>query len=80
MVISPKMSGNGIDRPRVLLCGTRGNKKDRVRIGKMLCSNSAMLSPFGKAPENGMSRLFRRFAEGIIDIDDFLVGKLHITV
>lgn len=36
----------------------------------MLAPGLALLSPRGKVLENGMPRFFRRFAEGVLDIED----------
>jgi predicted esterase len=51
----------------LLLHGTGGNENDLIPIGKMISPRAALLSPRGKVLENGMSRFFRRSAEGVFD-------------
>jgi len=61
------------DNPAVtllLLHGTGGDENDLVPLGKQLLPGAALLSPRGKVLENGMPRFFRRFAEGVFDIED----------
>lgn len=41
-----------------------------IRIGRMISPEAGLLSPRGKVLENGMTRFFRRFAEGVFDQDD----------
>src|SRR5947209_5380103 len=54
----------------LLLHGTGGDENDLLDLGRMLAPGLALLSPRGKVLENGMPRYFRRFAEGILDIED----------
>lgn len=54
-------------RTLLLLHGTGGTEHDLVQIGKDLLPGAAILSPKGKVSEHGMSRWFRRFAEGVFD-------------
>ncbi|VFJ14387.1 alpha/beta hydrolase [Candidatus Nitrosocosmicus franklandus] len=54
----------------LLLHGTGGNEDDLIQVGKMISSTASLLSPRGKVLENGMSRFFRRLAEGIFDKED----------
>jgi predicted esterase len=60
------------DSPRTLLLlhGTGGNERDLIPLGRELDPNAALLSPRGKVLENGMSRFFRRLAEGVFDLED----------
>jgi len=58
------------DRTLLLLHGTGGNERDLIALGRELDSNAALLSPRGKVLENGMPRFFRRFAEGVFDLED----------
>jgi predicted esterase len=51
----------------LLLHGTGGNEEDLIPIGKMISPDAALLSPRGKVLENGMSRYFKRSAEGVFD-------------
>jgi len=54
----------------LLLHGTGGNEDDLIPLASELSPGSSMLSPRGKVLENGMPRFFRRFAEGIFDVED----------
>ena len=54
----------------LVLHGTGGNERDLVPFGQALVPGAAILSPRGKVLERGMPRFFRRFAEGVFDLDD----------
>lgn len=54
----------------LLLHGTGGNEQDLIPLGQALLPGAAILSPRGKVLENGMPRFFRRFAEGVFDLED----------
>ncbi|HYW00481.1 MAG TPA: alpha/beta hydrolase [Candidatus Acidoferrum sp.] len=54
----------------LLLHGTGGNEDDLIPLGSELSPGSSMLSPRGNVLENGMPRFFRRFAEGVFDVED----------
>jgi phospholipase/carboxylesterase len=58
------------NRTLLLLHGTGGNERDLVPLGRELDPHAALLSPRGKVLENGMSRFFRRLAEGVFDLED----------
>ena len=59
------------DRPALLLLhGTGGGEHDLLPLGRLLCDGAALLSPRGRVVEHGMPRFFRRFAEGVFDLDD----------
>jgi len=63
----------------LLLHGTGGDENDLLPLGKELLSGAAMLSPRGRVIEQGMPRFFRRFAEGVFDVEDlkFRTHELH---
>jgi len=54
----------------LLLHGTGADENNMIPIGRMISPNAALLSPRGKVLENGMTRFFRRFAEGVFDQED----------
>jgi predicted esterase len=60
----------GLGITLLLLHGTGGNEQDLLPLGRQLLSGAALLSPRGRVLENGMPRFFRRFGEGVFDIDD----------
>jgi len=54
----------------LLLHGTGGDEDSMLSLGRMISRRSSLLSPRGKGVENGMPRFFRRFGEGVFDIED----------
>lgn len=56
--------------PLLLLHGTGGDEHDLVPLGRELSAGSALLAPRGDVLEQGARRFFRRFAEGVFDLDD----------
>ncbi len=56
--------------PALLLHGTGGNENDLLPLGRAVAGGAALLSPRGKALENGMPRFFRRLREGVFDEAD----------
>lgn len=66
----------------LLLHGTGGDEHDLVPLGKQLLPGAALLSPRGRVLENGMPRFFRRFAEGVFDVEDlkFRTHELYAFV
>jgi phospholipase/carboxylesterase len=71
------LPGAAPDVPTMLLLhGTGGDENALLDIGKQLLPGAALLSPRGRVSENGNARFFRRFAEGVLDVDD-LVLQTH---
>lgn len=54
----------------LLLHGTGGDERDLLGLGRELWPGAALLGVRGKVIENGMPRFFRRFSEGVFDVDD----------
>jgi predicted esterase len=54
----------------LLLHGTGGDENDLLSLGHELWPGAALLGVRGKVLENGMPRFFRRFAEGVFDVED----------
>jgi len=54
----------------LMLHGTGGDEHDLLHFGPALDEGAGMLAPRGKVQENGQARFFRRFAEGVFDLDD----------
>lgn len=54
----------------LLLHGTGGDERDLLPLGRELWPGAALVGVRGRVMENGMPRFFRRFAEGVFDIDD----------
>lgn len=54
----------------LLLHGTGGNENALRDLGRMILPEAGQLRPRGNVMENGMARFFRRFGEGLLDIDD----------
>lgn len=60
----------GEDRTLLMLHGTGGNESDLLPLASTLLPGAAILSPRGRIDEGGMPRFFRRFAEGVFDLDN----------
>lgn len=54
----------------LLLHGTGGDEESLLPVAARILPRAAVLSPRGKILENGMPRFFRRFAEGVFDLED----------
>ena len=55
----------------LLLHGTGGDENDLVPLADLIAPGATLISPRGQVIENGAPRFFRRFAEGVLDIDDW---------
>jgi predicted esterase len=56
-------------KPATLLTlhGTGGDERDLVEVGRAIAPGASILSPRGKALENGAARFFARTAPGVFD-------------
>lgn len=60
--------GSDPSKPTLLLLhGTGGNERDLLPLAQMIDPESSVLSVRGNILENGMSRFFKRLAEGVFD-------------
>ena len=66
-------------RTLLVLHGTGADENDLIPLGRMLYPGANLLSPRGQVLENGMPRFFRRFAEGVLDVED-LKARTHDLV
>jgi phospholipase/carboxylesterase len=57
----------------LLLHGTGGTETDLIGLARLVSPQATLLSPRGKVNENGMLRFFRRFEEGVFDLEDVAV-------
>ena len=63
----------------LVLHGTGGNEHDLVPLASELMPDAGVLSPRGKVLEHGMPRFFRRFAEGVFDLEDLRQRTLELA-
>ncbi|TKV28947.1 alpha/beta hydrolase [Arthrobacter sp. NamB2] len=54
----------------LLLHGTGGDEHDLLPLADRLAPGAGYLAPRGPVQEHGMNRWFRRFGEGVFDVDD----------
>jgi len=55
----------------LLLHGTGGDEHDMVPLADVIAPGAGIISPRGQVIENGAPRFFRRFAEGVLDVEDW---------
>jgi predicted esterase len=55
----------------LLLHGTGGNERDMLPLAEEIVPGATLISPRGQVTENGAPRFFRRFAEGVLDVEDW---------
>ncbi len=57
-------------RTVLALHGTGGTERDLVPLAQSLFPGANVLSPRGRISERGANRFFKRFAEGLFDLED----------
>lgn len=65
-----RFSAGDAAKPLLLLHGTGGDENDLLPLGDAVAPGAALLSPRGQVKEGGANRFFRRFAEGVFDVED----------
>jgi phospholipase/carboxylesterase len=55
----------------LLLHGTGGDEHDMVPLADVIAPGAGIISARGQVIENGAPRFFRRFAEGVLDVEDW---------
>jgi phospholipase/carboxylesterase len=55
----------------LLLHGTGGDEHDMVPLADAIAPGAGIISPRGQVMENGAPRFFRRFGEGVLDVEDW---------
>jgi phospholipase/carboxylesterase len=64
--------GTGVSSYSLLLLhGTGGDEHDMVPLAKAILPDAGIISPRGQVIEHGAPRFFRRFAEGVLDVEDW---------
>lgn len=58
------------DTTLLLLHGTGGDEEALSGLGRMVLPGAGQLRPRGNVLENDMPRFFRKFAEGLLDVED----------
>lgn len=61
---------NKSDRTLMLLHGTGGDEHDLIPFANEVAPLFNLLSPRGRILEHGMPRFFKRFSEGVLDIEN----------
>lgn len=56
----------------LLLHGTGGTEHDLLPLVERIAPGAGHLAPRGPVQEHGMNRWFRRFGEGVFDVDDVI--------
>lgn len=57
----------------LLLHGTGGDGDSLLQLGYTLAPGASLLSPSGRVMEGNARRFFRRFAEGVFDLEDLAI-------
>jgi len=64
----------------LLLHGTGGTEHDLIPLAKQLDAQASILTVRGEVQENGMSRFFKRIAEGVFDLEDLKLRTERLYV
>lgn len=75
-VVSP---GTDTSTGVMLLHGTGGDEYDLLDLGTVTAPGTTLISPRGRAPENGMNRWFSRHAAGVLDEEDIRRRALELS-
>ncbi len=67
---TPNSSAAAPEDTFLLLHGTGGDEYDLLSLGAYVAPEALLISPRGRAPENGMNRWFARHAAGVLDEKD----------
>jgi phospholipase/carboxylesterase len=65
--------------PLLLLHGTGGDEHDLVPLAERIAPGRTVLSPRGKVSEQGLTRFFRRFADGTWDLPDYKARTVELA-
>ncbi len=60
-------------RTVLALHGTGGSERDLLPLARDLFPGANVLAPRGRVSEHGANRFFKRFTEGVFDLDDLRV-------
>jgi phospholipase/carboxylesterase len=63
----------------LLLHGTGGSEDDLMDLGRSLLPGAAILSVRGRVQEGGMTRWFRRYAEGVFDTESIRIEAAELA-
>ena len=64
----------------LLLHGTGGSESDLIPLGRFISPGASLLSPRGNVLENGtITRFFRRFEEGVLDVEDLKIRTAELA-
>jgi predicted esterase len=77
--VAPTGVGARADLTVLALHGTGGDENDLVGLAQAVLPGAGVLSPRGLVLENGMSRFFRRVAEGVFDEADLIAQSASLA-
>ncbi len=68
-----------ISETLLLLHGTGGGEESLIPVAGRILPGAGVLSPRGKVLENGKPRFFRRFSEGVFDLEDLRLRTAELA-